>query len=172
MNKIIQLGYVTAFSMVLTVSSFAMEPERTGELRFAEMILRKKVDFDFLKESTPAGDKITVAVLDFGFFQILPGIKDFFDGNDLSLSYSNEFTPLWRKLQAELEMVKPYLSFPSYLARMETEPFPLHGSEMVSHILSLAPQAKIVPVALDDNCRNWHDCLDKIKNNAEIKILN
>jgi len=134
----------------------------------------EKTKISGLHSKGAQGQGITVAVCDIGFFNVLstPIIGNVYGQNkNLSADWYNEYTFAWHKFQEQNQTLLPLKFFGEGSEKIVDGSYPYHGSEMVSYVHSMAPQARILPVAVKDDVTSWVNCLNELAEDSTINII-
>ncbi|PFX11057.1 hypothetical protein AWC38_SpisGene25510, partial [Stylophora pistillata] len=122
-----------------------------------------------IHERGALGNGKRIAICDLGFFKVIPDIMR--GTQNLSDKYSDSYTYAWGALGLG-NNVLPMQIFGRGSDFKEPVRLPYHGSEMLSYAQTMAPEAQILPVAVDDSAESWIECLTSLSNNPEVDIIN
>ena len=152
-----------------------MELRKNEFIAYAKTTLQKLPSFlksgiQPLHEKRYYGEGVSIAVCDVGFSQALKTER----GTSLS---DNEFIFLWDLMQEDVKAIsekhqygnKDFVSSQDYYTK---DHLSNHGSTMISHVHTVAPKARIVPIEFDETSASWIDCFNALAIDESIHVIN
>lgn len=151
------------------VKTYQSEIKKAAQEKYNRLPLHSRMSIPDLHDKNSTGDKVTIAVLDVGFFKILP--PDFWPSGQDELrtfkKYSDEKTLQWLSLHEE-KILPPKVFNKEGLLR-ENRFGPCHGSKMVDLIATIAQEAYILPVLADQS--SWVAAFNDLAEDPDVNII-
>jgi hypothetical protein len=137
--------------------------------RFSKLPIHTRMGIPALRQKDASGKGVTVAVCDMGFFKILPQETYM---SDLIKEYAfDEKSYQWKMLHQK-RILEPRIFDEGWLAAIKNNKMPYHGSEMIDHVMTIAPLAQIIPVAVDsDSSKSVSEALNNLAKDTNVNII-
>lgn len=138
--------------------------------RYRKLSVHSRMGIPPLRQKGASGKNVTVAVCDMGFYKILP--HDIYR-SDLMKSFANDEKSYQWKMLHEKQILAPRIFDGSWLTEIKNPNMPYHGSEMIDHVVTVAPEVQVIPVAVDSNSsKSLIDALNNLSEDPTVNIIN
>jgi hypothetical protein len=150
------------------IQKYGEEILNDAKEHYKNLTTLSKMGIPTLHKQDVFGKKITVAICDNGFFKIIPSTYK----SELMNEFNDERSYQW-KLLHEKNVLSVKIYDKNWLEEIRNDCLPYHGSEMSDTVLTIAPLANILPVALDmTNTKNVIQALEALAEDDSVHIIN
>ena len=137
--------------------------------RYDQLSVHSRMGIPALRQKGASGKNVTIAICDLGFFKVLP--QDIYTSHLMKEFASDEKSYQWKLLHKD-QLMDPLVMDAEWLSVEKCDEYPYHGSEMIDLAATIAPEAKIKPVAIDNNSSSiLAKAFDILADDSNVNII-